>query len=110
MILGQAVEQRELKIQALQREVEKLRMELEDALLQAVHEEPDHFSERGSVEVVLENGSPSTENSASQYQSQSVEGGLDTVGESVGLSCVHACVYVNVADTLCVCVCVCMRV
>ena len=92
MILGQAVEQRELKIQALQREVEKLKMELDDALLQVVHEEPDHFSERGSVDVVLENGSPSTENSASQFQSQSVEGGLDTVGESMGLSCVHACV------------------
>ena len=81
MILGQALEQRDLKVQALQSEVEKLQLELADAFSQAVQEEQDHYSERGSVEVVLENGSPSTENSASQYQSQSVEGGLDSVGK-----------------------------
>ena len=81
MILAQTIEQRDAKIKALQQEVEKLQLELEDPFSQAGAEDQDHYSERGSVEVVLENGSPSTENSASQYQSQSVEGGLDTVGK-----------------------------
>ena len=65
-------------MQALQREVDRLQLELEEAFSQAAQEELDH-SDR-SVELVLVNGSPSTENDNSQFQSHSVEGGLDSVG------------------------------